>query len=66
MKSGLRLRKILVAHRDDDIHVTRAEFENLKTGTTESVAIRSLYLSLGPSMRALNLVSAGTNVKMST
>ena len=63
VKSGLRLRKILVAHRDDDIHVTRAEFENLKTGTTESVAIRSLYLSLGPSMRTLNLVSAGTNVK---
>ena len=45
VRSDLRLRKILVAHKDDDIHVTRAEFDNLKTGTTESVDVRSLEVT---------------------
>ena len=63
VQSNLRLRKILVAYKDNDIHVTRAEFDNLKTGTTESVDVRSLYVSLGPSMRKLNLMPADSNVK---
>ena len=58
VESDLRLRKILVAHKDDYIHVTvlhctvqcyihvtRAKFDNLKTGTTEPVDVRSLEVT---------------------
>lgn len=61
-RGGLRLRKILVVQKDDDIHVTRAVFENLVTGSEETVDVRSLYMSLGPSMRTLKVLPTNSSV----
>lgn len=62
IKDNWKLKKILVAKQGEkDIRITRAVFKNMCTGKEETQSIKSLYLSLGPSMRKLNIISEYSN-----
>ena len=53
----MQLKTILVkpTPNEDDVKVTRILWENLKTGELQSTSVNSLYLSLGPSMKSMQI-----------
>ena len=53
----MQLKTILIkpTANEDDVKVTRILWENMKTGELQSTSVNSLYLSLGPSMKSMQI-----------
>lgn len=58
VRDNLRLQKLYVNPTNqncDDVKVVKAQFENVQTGETEIIPVKSVFMSLGPSMRELKV-----------
>jgi len=60
VEDSLRLKKILVTHiggDENDTRVSKVVFENVIDGSEKVIPVKSLYLSLGPSMRSMKVAN---------
>ena len=58
VRENMRLEKLFVSPSSqdcDDVRVVKAQFKNVENNQTEIVPVNTIYMSLGPSMREMNV-----------